>query len=85
MFQPGEALTLYAICGLIALPFYKVKKQVNLVIGLILTIAFSVMGAKELLPLGLILLGLAAGQYRAFENLAQNIKKVAILQVLCLF
>ena len=42
------------------------------------------MGAKELLPLGLILLGLAAGQYRAFENLAQ-IKKVAILQVLCLF
>ena len=43
------------------------------------------MGAKELLPLGLILLGLAAGQYRAFENLAQNIKKVAILQVLCLF
>ncbi len=35
MFQPGEALTLYAICGLIVLPFYKAKKQVNLVIGLI--------------------------------------------------
>lgn len=50
----------------------------NLVIGLILTIAFSVMGVKELLPLGLILLGLAAGQYRVFENLSQNIKKVAI-------
>ena len=50
----------------------------NLVIGLILTIAFSVMGVKELLPLGLILLGLAAGQYRVFENLTQNIKKVAI-------
>ncbi|MCC2510303.1 DUF418 domain-containing protein [Bacillus cereus] len=78
MFQPGEALTLYAICGLIVLPFYKAKKQVNLVIGLILTIAFSVMGVKELLPLGLILLGLAAGQYRVFENLSQNIKKVAI-------
>ncbi|WP_259416357.1 DUF418 domain-containing protein [Bacillus toyonensis] len=78
MFQPGEALTLYAICGLIVLPFYKAKKQVNLVIGLILTIAFSVMGIKELLPLGLILLGLAAGQYRVFENLTQNIKKVAI-------
>lgn len=78
MFQPGEALTLYAICGLIVLPFYKAKKQVNLVIGLILTIVFSVMGVKELLPLGLILLGLAAGQYRIFENLTQNIKKVAI-------
>ena len=36
------------------------------------------MGVKELLPLGLILLGLAAGQYRVFENLTQNIKKVAI-------
>ncbi|MGQ0421317.1 DUF418 domain-containing protein, partial [Bacillus sp. HC-Mk] len=78
MFQPGEALALYAICGLIVLPFYKAKKQVNLVIGLILTIAFSVMGVKELLPLGLILLGLAAGQYRVFENLSKNIKQVAI-------
>ena len=57
MFQPGEALALYAICGLIVLPFYKAKK-VNLALGLILTIAFSVMGVKELLPLGLILLGL---------------------------
>ncbi|PGW54006.1 DUF418 domain-containing protein [Bacillus thuringiensis] len=76
MFQPGEALALYAICGLIVLPFYKAKKEVNLVLGLILTIAFSVMGVKELLPLGLILLGLAAGQYRVFENLA--LKKVAI-------
>ncbi len=75
MFQPGEALALYAICGLIVLPFYKAKKEVNLVLGLILTITFSVMGAKELLPLGLILLGLAAGQYRVFENLTQNIKE----------
>ncbi|EEK76592.1 DUF418 domain-containing protein [Bacillus cereus] len=78
MFQPGEALALYAICGLIVLPFYKAKKEVNLVIGLILTIAFSIIAFKELLPLGLILLGLAAGQYRVFENLSKNIKKVAI-------
>ncbi|MED0937295.1 DUF418 domain-containing protein [Bacillus mobilis] len=78
MFQPGEALTLYAICGLIVLPFYKAKKQINLVIGLILTIVFSIMGAKELLPLGLILLGLAAGQYKVFENLSAKIKQVAI-------
>ena len=27
MFQPGEALTLYAICGLIVLPFYKAKNK----------------------------------------------------------
>ena len=46
----------------------------NLALGLILTIAFSVMGVKELLPLGLILLGLR-GQYRVFENLTQNIKE----------
>ncbi|QWU47316.1 MULTISPECIES: DUF418 domain-containing protein [Bacillus] len=78
MFQPGEALTLYAIYGLIVLPFYKAKKEVNLVIGLILTITFSVLAAKEFLPLGLILLGLAAGQYRVFENLSTKIKQVAI-------
>ncbi|HDX9629654.1 TPA: DUF418 domain-containing protein [Bacillus cereus] len=78
MFQPGEALTLYAIYGLIVLPFYKAKKEVNLVIGLILTITFSILAAKEFLPLGLILLGLAAGQYQVFENLSQKIKKVAI-------
>ncbi|QWG58270.1 DUF418 domain-containing protein [Bacillus mycoides] len=78
MFQPGEALALYAICGLVVLPFYKAKKEVNLVIGLILTIAFSIMVAKELLPLGLILLGLAAGQYKVFENLSAKIKQVAI-------
>ncbi|MGG1136609.1 DUF418 domain-containing protein [Bacillus mycoides] len=78
MFQPGEALALYAICGLVTLPFYKVKKQINLVIGLILTIVFSIMAAKELLPLGLILLGLAAGQYKVFENLSAKIKQVAI-------
>ncbi|EOP14502.1 MULTISPECIES: DUF418 domain-containing protein [unclassified Bacillus (in: firmicutes)] len=78
MFQPGEALALYAICGLLVLPFYKAKKEVNLVVGLVLTISFSVLAAKEFLPLGLILLGLAAGQYRVFENLTQNIKQVAI-------
>lgn len=27
MFQPGEALALYAICGLIVLPFYKAKRS----------------------------------------------------------
>ncbi|PFB32820.1 hypothetical protein COJ27_11080 [Bacillus cereus] len=78
MFQPGEALALYAICGLVVLPFYKAKKEVNVVIGLILTIAFSIMAFKELLPLGLILLGLAAGQYKVFENLSTKIKQVAI-------
>ncbi|PGD41550.1 hypothetical protein COM36_33275, partial [Bacillus toyonensis] len=57
---------------------YKAKKEVNLVIGLILTIAFSIMAFKELLPLGLILLGLAAGQYKVFENLSAKIKQVAI-------
>nr|MBR9646739.1 hypothetical protein [Streptococcus sp. 11-4097] len=67
-----------AICGLVVLPFYKAKKEVNVVIGLILTIAFSIMATKELLPLGLILLGLAAGQYKVFENLSAKIKQVAI-------
>lgn len=78
LFQHGEALTVYAVCGLITLPFYKLNKRINLVIGLILTIVVAVLGAKAALPIPLILLGLAAGQYRVFENLSSKIKGVAI-------
>lgn len=78
VFQPGEALKYYAICGFIVLPFYKVNKHINLAIGLTLIIVFGVMGEKLLLTLPLILLGLAAGQYHVFENLSQKIKSFAI-------
>lgn len=72
MFQPGEALAIYAVCGLLVLPFYKVNKHVNLLIALSLLGIFAMMGSKLLLTLPLILLGLVCGQYRLFENLSKK-------------
>ncbi|MDX8367937.1 DUF418 domain-containing protein [Cytobacillus sp. IB215665] len=76
IFQPGEALKYYAICGFIVLPFYKLNKHVNLYLSIMLIIVFGVMGEKLLLTLPLILLGLACGQFKVFENLSQKTKKI---------
>lgn len=81
-FQPGEALTLYAIFGLIALPFYKVRKEINLTIGLILLGVTAYFGIKIAMPFPLILLGLAAGQYRIFEKINDNRKNILIFTVI---
>lgn len=83
-FQPGEALTIYAVCGFITLPFYKANKHMNLAISLILIIMFGVMGIKTALPLPLILLGLACGQYQVFENLKKKTKQLAIFTAIML-
>ncbi|RAS91788.1 hypothetical protein A3863_04735 [Priestia endophytica] len=85
IFQPGEALKYYAICGFIVMPFYKVNKHINLAIGIILLIWFGFMGEKLLLTLPLILLGLSAGQYRVFENLSQKTKKIFVFTVVTFF
>lgn len=77
-FQPGEALTIYAIFGLIALPFYKVRKEINVTIGLILLAVTAYYGIKIAMPFPLILLGLAAGQYRFFEKINDNRKSIFI-------
>ncbi|MFE3574781.1 DUF418 domain-containing protein [Lysinibacillus sp. NPDC059133] len=84
-FQPGEALTIYAIFGLIALPFYKVRKEINLTIGLILLAVTAYFGVKIVMPFPLILLGLAAGQYRIFEKIHDNRKRIAIMTVIMFF
>lgn len=77
-FHPGEALTVYAITGLLLLPFYKLKKEHNLALGLILLIALSIMASKLFMVVPLMLLGIAAGQYRLFEGVAGKVKKVVI-------
>ncbi|KOS64685.1 DUF418 domain-containing protein [Lysinibacillus agricola] len=84
-FQPGEALTIYAIFGLIALPFYKVRKEINLTIGLILLAVSAYYGIKIVMPFPLILLGLAAGQYRIFEKIHDNRKRLVIMTVIMFF
>lgn len=83
-FHPGEALTVYSVSGLLLLPFYKVKKEINLAIGIILLIGLSMMASKLFMVVPLILLGITAGQYRLFEGLAGKIKKVVIVTALLL-
>jgi len=84
-FQPGEALTVYAIFGLIALPFYKVRKEINVTIGLILLAVTAFYGIKIAMPFPLILLGLAAGQYRIFEKINDNRKSIFIFTIIMFF
>ena len=81
-FQPGEALTVYAIFGLIALPFYKVRKEINVTIGLILLAVTAFYGIKIAMPFPLILLGLAAGQYRIFEKFNENRKSLLAFTII---
>jgi uncharacterized membrane protein YeiB len=83
-FHPGEALTVYAVTGLLLLPFYKVKKEINLAMGLTLLIVLSIMASKLFMVVPLILLGITAGQYRLFEGVAGKMKKVAIFTALLL-
>jgi uncharacterized membrane protein YeiB len=80
-FQPGEALTVYAIFGFLALPFYKIRKQFNLIIGLILLAITAYWGLKILMPFPLILLGLTAGQYRLFENISIHRNKIILVTI----
>ncbi|SDN24201.1 DUF418 domain-containing protein [Bacillus sp. OK048] len=77
-FHPGEALTVYAVTGLLLLPFYKVKKEINLGIGLLLLVGLSIMAFKLFMVVPLMLLGITAGQYRLFEGLSGKLKKAAI-------
>jgi uncharacterized membrane protein YeiB len=83
-FHPGEALTVYAVTGLLLLPFYKVKKEINLAIGVILLIVLSLMASKLFMVVALMLLGITAGQYRLFEGLAGKTKRVAIFTAILL-
>jgi uncharacterized membrane protein YeiB len=83
-FHPGEALTVYAVTGLLLLPFYRVKKEINFGIGLILLIVLSIMAFKLFMVVPLMLLGIAAGQYQIFEGLVEKIKKITIFTALVL-
>ncbi|WP_155592214.1 DUF418 domain-containing protein [Lysinibacillus cavernae] len=80
-FQPGEALTIYAIFGFVAMPFYKVRKEINLIIGLALLAITAYFGIKIAMPFPLILLGLAVGQYRLFENIDVHRNKIMLVTI----
>ncbi|WP_324656779.1 DUF418 domain-containing protein [Bacillus cereus] len=76
LFTTSEPLTFYALGGIILLPFYKVKKEINLILSIIglICLPFVVLD-KFILIFPLILLGITAGQYRIFENILTNFPK----------
>lgn len=75
-FHPGEALTIYAVSGLLILPFYKVDKVINLIAGLMMLLVFALFSFKIFMVLPLMLLGIAAGQYHVFDRFP--LKKAAV-------
>ncbi|MEO2078547.1 MAG: DUF418 domain-containing protein [Bacillus sp. (in: firmicutes)] len=77
-FHPGEALTIYAISGFIILPFYRAPKWINLLFGLVMLFALSLFSAKIFMVVPLMLLGIVTGQYRVFERVSHEWKKVAV-------
>ncbi|MEH7416183.1 DUF418 domain-containing protein [Neobacillus drentensis] len=77
-FHPGEALTIYAVSGLILLPFYKVDKRVNLIFGIIMLAVIGLFGSKIFMVIPLMLLGIAAGQYHLFERITAHMKTTAV-------
>jgi uncharacterized membrane protein YeiB len=77
-FHSGEALSIYAFCGLILIPFYKAPRAFNFVFGLLMLIVLSVFSIKILLPVPLMLLGISAGQYRVFEGILKQTKTIAL-------
>lgn len=70
MFQPGEALAIYAIFGFILMACYSFSKELNVALGMFLLLIFTYIEMKVLLPLPLMVLGLAAGQYGVFSAIA---------------
>lgn len=73
-YQSGEALFLYAVIGLLALPLYWAPRRVNLGIGVVGFVIAAVMGIKLLTIPFLIILGLAAGQYRLLDAINKGLR-----------
>ncbi|ETI70739.1 DUF418 domain-containing protein [Neobacillus vireti] len=77
-YLPGEALTIYAVCGILIMPFYKANKMVNLIFGIAMLIVLGIFSFKLFMVLPLMLLGIAAGQFHVFEQLAKSRNQIAI-------
>lgn len=82
VFQPGEALLPYAICGLVVLlPMSWAPTWVVLVLGTVMTAAaISAGGGVALIP-GLILLGMAAVQFGVHRTLPPLRATASVLAV----
>lgn len=67
LFQPGEALLFYAMFAIILPTFFPLHKKINLMIGLIGIIIFSMASFKLLLPFPYMIVGIAFAQYNVFS------------------
>ncbi|MGG3927210.1 DUF418 domain-containing protein [Metabacillus fastidiosus] len=83
LFQPGEALLPYAICGFILIPFYKFKLKTNFIIVVILLIPSVWMGFVFMI-FTMFLLGLCVGQLQVLENFNKYKKTIYLLQIIAL-
>ncbi|MBS4216314.1 DUF418 domain-containing protein [Neobacillus rhizophilus] len=81
-FHPGEALTVYAVCGLILLPFYKINKAVNLIIGFGLLVIIGISAIKILMVVPVMLLGISAGQFGLFEVVTKRVNQIAVFTMI---
>lgn len=80
--HPGEALLFYSILGIPVFFLHRIPKFVNLLVGIMGVAVGSILGAKILLVLPLMMLGLAFGQYRIFESYEKHRKKwLAVMMV----
>ncbi|RIN39412.1 DUF418 domain-containing protein [Staphylococcus succinus] len=73
LLQPGEALLLYSIMGLLLIPSYYLNKYINLSVGLIFLGLCLYIGNKTLLPIPYFILGLTAGQFNIFDNVKNKV------------
>ncbi len=80
-FHHGEALTVYAVSGLLILPFYKAGKWLNLGFGAVMLLVMSFFANKIFMVVPIMLIGVAAGQYHVFERIPHNLRKIAIFTV----
>ncbi|MGE7767288.1 DUF418 domain-containing protein [Peribacillus sp. NPDC096540] len=83
LFQPGEALLPYAICGFILIPFYKFKPKTNFIIAVILLIPSLWIGYVFMI-FTMFLLGLCVGQLQVLESLNRYKKTIRRLQMIAL-
>ncbi len=80
--QPGEALLSYAIFGLILLLFSFLKKELNVILGLILLVACLYFDVKILAALAYFILGYAFAQYGLIYTFTKAKRKWQIVGIL---
>ncbi|MCU6709821.1 DUF418 domain-containing protein [Paenibacillus sp. J5C_2022] len=83
-FNSGEALMPYAVFGALLLPLYKARREFKLAAGLLITAVCAITGQKLLLVPGFMLLGMAAGEYRVFEDIGRKRKGWAVFTLIML-